>query len=49
MQESVIQNFHLQYIYFLGRYMDRGGSMRGEELAQQMFGARTAAKKVGNA
>ncbi|XP_052102074.1 dedicator of cytokinesis protein 7-like [Mytilus californianus] len=30
---------------FLGRYMDRGGSMRGEELAQQMFGSRTAAKK----
>lgn len=30
---------------FMGRYMERGGSMRGEELAQQMFGNKTSAKK----
>lgn len=30
---------------FVG-YMQRGGSMRGEELAQQMFATKTAAKKV---
>lgn len=30
----------------MGRYNDRGGSMRGEELAQAVFGSRTAAKKA---
>ena len=32
---------------FVG-YMQRGGSMRGEELAQQTFATKTAAKKVTN-